>query len=254
METPKKTDAASLPHAASPPYSLSAEALQFHEIIEELYRRPGTWPGSIDPETGRFLHALARLIRPELAVEVGTHYGISTLWLARALADNGAGRLISLDLFDAPPMDEVRRTLERAGLAGRVQLVRGPSTTVGADACRRAGRPIDLLYIDGDHRVEGCAADFETLGALVRPGGFVILHDIYPDQCGWDGPRYVLNFLAERPEHSGKWQVLELPTAPPSPYGIAVLRKMDAARTRILPRPAYWLYQWYNRIRPWFRR
>jgi predicted O-methyltransferase YrrM len=234
--------------------ALTMEAIHFHEVMEGLYRHPATHPGSIDTETGRFLHALVRLVRPELVVEVGTHHGVSTLWLARGIEDNGTGRLISLDLFTDPPIEKVQETIEHAGLAGRVQLVRGPSTTTGAEACRGAGRPIDLLFIDGEHRVQGCAADFETLGAMVRTGGFVVLHDIYPELCGWDGPRYVLNFLAESRCQADKWQILELPTAPATPYGLAVLRKLGEGRTRILPRPVYWLYQFQTRLWSWLQR
>ena len=232
---------------------LSAEALRFHEVVEELYRQPGILPWSVDAETGRFLYSLARLAQPDLAVEVGTYHGISTLWLARALEDNGKGQLISLDLFEDPPIEDVQRTIEQARLAGRVQLVRGPSTTIGAEACRRAGQPIDLLFIDGDHRVEACGADFETLGALVRMGGLVVLHDIYPERSGRDGPRYVLNFLAETHSQRNKWQVIELPTPAHAPYGLAILQRLAEGPTRVLPRPVYWLYQLCTLFRFWLR-
>jgi predicted O-methyltransferase YrrM len=43
-----------------------------------------------------------------------------------------------------------------------------------------AGRPLDLLFIDGDHTYAGVAADFELYRPLVRPGGLVALHDIVP--------------------------------------------------------------------------
>ena len=238
---------------AKPLSALSPEALRFHEVMESLYRKPDTYPGSVDSEAGRFLYSLVRLLRPELAVEIGTHHGISTLWIARALEDNGSGRLLALDLFEDPPAGEVQATLERAGLSHRVELVRGPSVSVGAKACRRAGRPIDFLFIDGDHRVEGCAADFETLGALMRTGGIVVFHDIYPEPCGWDGPRFVLDYLDQHRDRVGPWQAIEFPTSPNTPYGLAVLQKGSDAPIRILPRPAYWLYCWDTTFRFWLR-
>lgn len=231
------------------PDDIAPEEVRFHRVLDELYRMPDTSPGSIDTETGRFIHALVRLVRPELAVEVGSHYGISTLWIARALHDNGTGRLLAIDLFEKPTRAEVQNTIERAGLSDRVELVEGPSTTVGVEACRSAGRPIDFLYLDGGHRVEDCAADFETLGSMVRVGGYVILHDIYPHISRWDGPRYVLNFIAESRTESARWEILEVPTAPRTPFGLAVLRKVQEGRTKILPRPAYWLYQWNVRLK-----
>jgi cephalosporin hydroxylase len=61
-----------------------------------------------------------------------------------------------------------------------------------------AGRPIDVLFIDGDHRFSGCKQDHEMYGPLVRPGGIIAIHDTQmhrrPDEaqdvmkCGeyWD--------------------------------------------------------------------
>jgi predicted O-methyltransferase YrrM len=236
---------------APPGAALSDEALRFHQVMEEMYSRPECFPGSIDSETGRFIYSLARLVRPELAVEIGTHHGVSTLWMARALEDNRIGRLLAIDLFIEPPLEEVRRTIERAGLAGRVEFVRGPSLTAGLAACRRAGRPVDLLFIDGDHRIPGCAADFDALAAEVRVGGYVILHDVFPELCGWNGPRYVIDFLAASRADADRWQVIEIPTAPHAPFGIALLRKMDEGRTRILPRSVYWLHRWRSLYAFW---
>jgi cephalosporin hydroxylase len=41
------------------------------------------------------------------------------------------------------------------------------------------GRPLDVLVLDGDHLYPGIQADWELYGRLVRPGGLILLHDIY---------------------------------------------------------------------------
>jgi predicted O-methyltransferase YrrM len=53
--------------------------------------------------------------------------------------------------------------------------------TVAAVRAALAGRPIDLLFIDGDHAYAGVRADFELYAPLVRPGGLIAFHDIVPD-------------------------------------------------------------------------
>lgn len=40
------------------------------------------------------------------------------------------------------------------------------------------GRPIDVLFIDGDHTYDGVKADFENYGIYIRPGGIIAFHDI----------------------------------------------------------------------------
>jgi len=41
-----------------------------------------------------------------------------------------------------------------------------------------AGEKLDILYIDGDHTLRGVTADFDLWHSLVRPGGFIVFHDI----------------------------------------------------------------------------
>jgi hypothetical protein len=38
-------------------------------------------------------------------------------------------------------------------------------------------RKYDYLLIDGDHSIEGVAADFELYGPMVKPGGVMIFDD-----------------------------------------------------------------------------
>ena len=48
-------------------------------------------------------------------------------------------------------------------------------------------RPLDVLFVDGDHTYEGVKKDFADYSALVRPGGVVAFHDIVPGGPGKHG-------------------------------------------------------------------
>jgi predicted O-methyltransferase YrrM len=39
-------------------------------------------------------------------------------------------------------------------------------------------RPIDLLFIDGDHTYDGVRSDYSMYSPLVRRGGLIAFHDI----------------------------------------------------------------------------
>jgi predicted O-methyltransferase YrrM len=47
------------------------------------------------------------------------------------------------------------------------------------------GRPVDVLFIDGDHTAEGLRSDWLMYSPLVRPGGLVLIHDI---RCAGEEP------------------------------------------------------------------
>ena len=71
--------------------------------------------------------------------------------------------------------DRFHDNLRRAGVDDRVRHVRLPSE----DALGEVQPPVDLLYVDGAHRYGPARADIERYGALVRPGGTLLVHDSY---------------------------------------------------------------------------
>ncbi len=43
----------------------------------------------------------------------------------------------------------------------------------------------DIIFIDGDHSREGVRADYEIYKDMVKPGGFLVLHDIHHDHAAY---------------------------------------------------------------------
>jgi predicted O-methyltransferase YrrM len=68
-----------------------------------------------------------------------------------------------------------RANLRRAGVDGRVRLVRKMS----GDALGDVSGELDLLYIDGAHRYRPASDDISRWGARVRPGGTLLIHDSF---------------------------------------------------------------------------
>lgn len=48
------------------------------------------------------------------------------------------------------------------------------------------GRPLDFLFIDGDHSFEGVMEDYRMYAPLLREGGLMAFHDIMPEANGSD--------------------------------------------------------------------
>lgn len=101
----------------------------------------------VSPPLGKLLHLLARTIGARTVLEFGTLGGYSTIWLGRALPQDG--RLVTLEA--EPHNAEVAAAnIERAELGDVVDLRVGPALDLlpGLEA-ERAG-PFDLTFIDAD--------------------------------------------------------------------------------------------------------
>jgi predicted O-methyltransferase YrrM len=96
---------------------------------------------------GKLIHLLARMSGTRNALEIGTLGGYSTIWLARALPDDG--RLVTLELN--PKNAEVAcRNLARAGLGDKVEIRTGPALETLPKIEAEGLGPFDFVFIDAD--------------------------------------------------------------------------------------------------------
>jgi predicted O-methyltransferase YrrM len=115
-------------------------------------------------------------------LELGFRHGVSTSYMAAALARGGVGNIITIDLLSAkdnrPSIDEL---LSRVGERGRVRVYYEPTSytwrlmrMLQEDATPR----FDLCYIDGAHDwfVDGFA--FFLVDRLLSPNGWIIFDDL----------------------------------------------------------------------------
>jgi len=124
--------------------------------------------------------------KPHVVLEIGTAGG-GTLFLFAQVAASDA-TLISIDLADrlfGGGYHVSRKVLYKGFARGQqaIELVRASShdPRTGEEVERiLQGRPVDFLFIDGDHTYEGVRQDYLDYRGLVRPGGLIAFHDIVP--------------------------------------------------------------------------
>lgn len=210
------------------------------KTLVKMYREKFTYPASVSPSQGEFLKSLMCNIAPKNVVEIGCFTGISTIWLAAGLEQTGgAGNINSIDLFEdiipAPPyhraylpnpLEYAQNSIASAQLAHRVKFHKSNSVAAGERIHEILSEPIDFIYIDGDHTKEGCEKDFMLFYPHVAIGGYIVLHDIYPEYCNWDGPRYTIDKYIKNSPH---FELMEVQTSPVN-YGMAVIRKLSRAK------------------------
>ncbi|MEM6746295.1 MAG: O-methyltransferase [Pseudomonadota bacterium] len=129
----------------------------------------GLEPIAVAPTQGAFLHIIAKAIGARRVLEVGTLGGYSTIWLARAVGDEG--RVITLEI-DEHAAQVARGNLEIAGLSSIVD-VRVGAATQSLDRMLMEGEPpFDLVFIDADKPNNPIYLDRAL--KLSRPGTLII--------------------------------------------------------------------------------
>jgi len=73
----------------------------------------------MSPEQGRVVYDHVRSARPVEVLELGTAHGVGAAYMAAALADNGAGRLTTVDFAGTAYDPAPEQVLARAGVADR---------------------------------------------------------------------------------------------------------------------------------------
>jgi predicted O-methyltransferase YrrM len=111
----------------------------------ELYSSMKDFYLAVSPETARMLYMLSRSIRARSIVEFGTSFGISTIYLAAALRDNGGGHVIGTE-FEHAKVERARANLSAAGLSDLVDVREGDALET---LSRNLPDSIDLVLLDG---------------------------------------------------------------------------------------------------------
>jgi predicted O-methyltransferase YrrM len=157
----------------------------------------------VTPSQAKFLSMMAQVRGARRILEIGTLRGYSTIWLARALPEDG--RLITLEL-DSKHAEVARANIARDGRSHLVEIRVGPALDSLARLEREGAEPFDFIFIDADKANNpayvGWALRLSRLGSLivvdnvVRDGAIVEADHADPDV---QGSRRLFEMLAAEP-------------------------------------------------------
>jgi hypothetical protein len=198
-----------LPYSTgSSAYSSSFSPLKHHPIYAWMGMRP-----ALAQHTSEEHSALARWASVRsTVVEIGVAEGVSAIALRQGMAADG--RLYLIDPFHVSRNSILNFTKRTAHRLVR-SVPRGSAVWIESfsfDAVQSWTRPIDLLFIDGDHTDQGVRRDWNEWNRFVVPGGIVIFHDARIFDGGWTSPDYgpvkLVNDLF-RPQSMPGWRIAE---------------------------------------------
>lgn len=129
----------------------------------------------IGPAAGKFCHLMARAIGARRIFELGSGYGYSTLWFARAVRENGGG-VVHHTVWDEGLHQRARANVAEAGYGDLVQFHLGEAV----EALRNTEGPFDILFNDIDKH--GYPASLPVMKEKLRVGGLILI-----DNMIWHG-------------------------------------------------------------------
>ncbi|HLJ77143.1 MAG TPA: class I SAM-dependent methyltransferase [Acidobacteriaceae bacterium] len=163
-----------------------------------------------EAEVLEFLRTLVTTVKPNLIVETGSFLGVSTVWMAEGLRQNGFGRIVSCE-FDPVVFAKAQEKVAASGLAEWIDLRNGSSLQLDVPG------QIDLFFSDSDLDIR--EQEVRRFLPQISANGLILMHDASSH------PGTVRN-AALRLEEQGLISVILMPT----PRGLAVAQKREGRK------------------------
>ncbi len=183
------------------------ERYALHECMEQEHHphdmREQSWlyackdGGTTEYEFLNLLHAMVIATKPATVLECGTFRGFGTLAIAHALAWNGHGKLVTLDI------DRCQVARDMIGIEDFSHIVQFEQSEA-LHVCKDRSRKWDFAFIDsGDDR------DAEALALMsgsMNPNGTIAMHDASPYRNGPSSNHKIVEFLSGVPNGIRIWK------------------------------------------------
>ncbi len=128
---------------------------------------------SVSANQGKFLQVLAKACNARKILEIGTLAGYSTIWMARALPEDG--KLITLE-YEPLHARVARANFEKAGLSNKIDVRVGKGIELLPELVAANTGPFDMIFIDADK--PPYTEYFQWSLKLARPGTLIVVDNV----------------------------------------------------------------------------
>lgn len=125
----------------------------------------------VGPASGQFCYTAARLAGARRVFEMGSGYGYSTAWFARAVKENGGGEVYHV-VWDEQLSRRARQHLTSLGYNGIIQY----RVSEAVQTLRETDGPFDLIFNDIDK--QAYPESLPLIHEKLRPGGVLIVDNL----------------------------------------------------------------------------
>jgi len=158
--------------------------------------------GRITPHDAELLYKTAMDIKPKTILEIGCMDGCSSM-LFGMIAQLTEGKVQSIEPIQKKNWLD---NIARHNLQDYVEMFIGRSPWIPIE---KINKPIDYLFIDGDHRTRWAIVDYHYWCEYVRIGGMIAFHDWgdprpYPGDCVREAVEIILRDDSEMLKKAGE--------------------------------------------------
>lgn len=122
---------------------------------------------ALEPIKAEFCHMMCRALRAARVVEIGTSFGVSTLYLADAVRANGGGVVIGTE-YEPAKAAQARANFQAAGVADLIDLREGDLR----ETLKVIEGPVDFVLMD--IWTEMARPALELVAPHLRPGAVIV--------------------------------------------------------------------------------
>ncbi|TVT29000.1 O-methyltransferase [Salinicoccus cyprini] len=122
---------------------------------------------------GKMLHLMAKMAKATTILEIGTHGGFSTVWLARALPEEG--RMATLEV-NPEHAEMARENIESAGISAEVEVIEGEALSTLPSILEKGYPRFDFIFIDADKENNSEYLDWAL--KLSKKGATIIVDNV----------------------------------------------------------------------------
>ena len=158
------------------------------EILKDIIKQQTLASGpmmNIGPDQGKLIELLIRIHKPQRVLEIGSYFGYSAVWLARALksnlvkADENAEIGVSVHALltclekSSKQVPIIKDNLEKAGLSSITEVLEGDALDF---LKKQAVDSFDLIFIDADKA--NYPHYFTFAEKILRSGGLLLVDNV----------------------------------------------------------------------------
>lgn len=131
------------------------------------------------PSQGMWFYELCCSLKSSATLEIGFAYGFSAVFFLAGAAKSGGGHHTAIDPFEEIYWHGIGlANVRAAGAESSFRLIPDRSDHAATDLARQ-NSSFDIIFIDGNHRLDDALVDFYLYAPLCKIGGLVIFDDTW---------------------------------------------------------------------------